>query len=46
MHHIGLEQPCAEAKENRHRDVLHEIGGAPVDRTAVAALVERAERVM
>ena len=44
MHHVGLEQPGAEAEENRDRDVLHEIAGTPVDLTAVTALVERAQR--
>ena len=32
------------AEEDRNRDVLHEIAGTPVDRVAIAPLVQRAQR--
>ena len=43
VHHVVLEQPRTDAEEDRDRDVLHEIAGAPIDVVAVAPLVERAE---
>ncbi len=43
MHHIVLEQQRTDAEEDRDRDVLHQIAGAPIDLVAVAALVERAQ---
>ncbi|KAH2775699.1 hypothetical protein KXW38_001308, partial [Aspergillus fumigatus] len=44
VHRPVLEQERADREERGHRGVLHEIAAAPVDRAAIAALIERAER--